>query len=94
MLNDYDENELIQMIGDGCLFKCIDKYEDIIGTSGWKNEHIRHMYIIPEWMGQGIGKYLLQHAEQDYKRRTKKIHINAGVILYARGFLRRMVLLS
>ncbi|HET7580809.1 MAG TPA: GNAT family N-acetyltransferase [Bacillales bacterium] len=85
LLNDYNKAELLQMIEDQCLF-LYEENGQILGTSGWKSENIRHIYVKPGLMGQGLGRKLLIHAETDYKKRTRNDHIYAGVILYAKGF--------
>lgn len=85
LLGDYDENEILWMIDNKNIFVC-EKDGEIIGTAGWKDEYIRHVYIRPDFIGSGIGKRLLAHAEVDYMNRTQKGYIKAGVILYAKGF--------
>ena len=49
-------------------------------------ESIRHVYVKPDLSKQGIGTRLLHHAEDDYRARTQKPFILAGVILYAKTF--------
>ncbi len=85
LLDDCDQQEVLQMIVDQCLFVCKENGQ-ILGTAGWKGENIRHVYVRPDQMGQGIGSSLLAYAEADYRRRTQNRYILGGVILYARGF--------
>lgn len=57
-----------------------------MGTAGWEGENIRHVYVRPDLSKQGIGTSLLSHVESEYRIRTQKPFIRAGVILYARNF--------
>lgn len=85
LLDDYDENEILGMITNHNIFVCEENGE-ILGTAGWKEDFIRHVYVRPDFHGQGIGKKLLAHVELDYLNRTQKNYVKAGVILYAKGF--------
>lgn len=85
LLGDYDENEILWRIENKNIFVC-EKNGEILGTAGWKDESIRHVYIRPDFMGRGIGKRLIAYAETDYKNRTQKNYIILGSILYAKGF--------
>lgn len=85
LLNDYDEDEILWMIDNKCMFVC-EEDGNIVGTSGWKDENIRHVYVKPSFMGRGIGSMLLSHAEADYRERTQKYYVNLGSNIYARKF--------
>src|SRR4051794_17618038 len=73
------------MIADGRMFVCKSSGA-ILGTAGWKNENIRHVYVRPDLSKQGIGTTLLCHVEGNFRTRTQKPFIRAGVSLYARNF--------
>jgi len=85
LLEDLDQNHLQDMIENRKIFVIKDK-EKIIGSAGWEEDSIRHVYVDPEFTRQGIGSRLLQYAEQDYIARSTKNEIYAGVAVYARPF--------
>ena len=85
LLSDYSLDEFRFLTENAQMFVCEDG-ENLLGTAGWRDENIRHVYVLPERSRKGIGKLLLAHAENDYRLRTRKASINAGVILYAKGF--------
>jgi GNAT superfamily N-acetyltransferase len=88
LLADINEADLIQMIEDKSLFVA-EKDQQVVGCSGWSGDSVRHMYVSPELTKQGIGTRLLSVLEEDFKTRTHKSVIKAGVILYARPFYER-----
>lgn|GEM_PF-2057707 len=85
LLDDINELELIEMIEHKSLFVA-EKEKQIVGCGGWLADSVRHMYVSPETTKQGIGTRLLNVLEEDFKTRTHKSVIKAGVILYARPF--------
>ena len=85
LLSDIDESELRDMINNKSLFIAEINHQ-IVGCGGWLGDSVRHMYVSPKITKQGIGSALLKILEKDYKVRTKKSIIKAGVILYARPF--------
>ena len=60
--------------------------DNIVGTAGWHERNIRHAYVGPGAFERGIGTLLTKHAQADYRTGTGHGAIDAGVILYARGF--------
>ncbi len=85
LLDDYNEDEILWMIENKCMFVCV---EDgiIVGTSAWKDEYLRHVYVKPGFMGRGIGSKLISHAEDDYRGRTNKSYTELGANTYAKAF--------
>jgi GNAT superfamily N-acetyltransferase len=88
LLADINEVELIKMIDHKSLFVA-EKEHQVVGCGGWFDDSVRHMYVSPEITKQGIGTILLKVLEEDFKKRTHKLVIKAGVILYARPFYER-----
>ena len=84
LLADLDEGQLRHMIEDKKMFVACE--DSIVGSAGWNDDFIRHVYVDPAHTRQGIGSHLLSHAEQNYRRRTNRNEIQAGVALYAREF--------
>ena len=85
LLADYEVGEFQTMIAQQQLFVAHTD-EELCGTAGWHDNNIRHVYVMPECFGKGIGKLLVAHAEEHYRAVTGHDRIDAGVILYARGF--------
>lgn len=85
LLADYDPDQLLTMIADARLFICRQD-GDLLGTSGWDGDQLRHLYVDPDAFNRGIGSALLAHTVADYQARTRHATISANVIRYARGF--------
>lgn len=85
LLSDVNESELKEMIGNKSFFVAEINHQ-VAGCGGWLGDSVRHMYVSPQMSKKGIGSALLKILERDYKVRTNKPIIKAGVILYARPF--------
>ncbi|MEO1016235.1 MAG: GNAT family N-acetyltransferase [Pseudomonadota bacterium] len=85
LLADYTTAQILNMIADKRLF-CYRLGDRLSGTCGWEEDRLRHLYVDPEFFGHGIGTALLEHTVADFRARTRHRTIQAGVILYARGF--------
>lgn len=85
LIGDIKTSELEEMIGNKSLFVAEENHQ-VVGCGGWFEESVKHMYVSPEKTKEGIGSALLKVLEKDYKNRTNKSVIKAGVILYARPF--------
>jgi GNAT superfamily N-acetyltransferase len=88
LLDDVDPTEVERMIESRSLFVAVDNFR-ILGSGGWLQDSVRHMYVSPDVTRRGIGSALLRALERDYRERTGKDVIEAGVILYARPFYER-----
>ena len=42
--------------------------DTIIGFIAYQKEHINHLYILPEYVGTGIGKSLLDKVKESYQK--------------------------
>jgi GNAT superfamily N-acetyltransferase len=87
LLDDVEPGELREMISDGRLFVArIDG--DVAGLAGWREDRVRHVYVAPAYARRGVGLALLRHAESDFRARTGRSSIKAGVALHAEPFYR------
>jgi GNAT superfamily N-acetyltransferase len=90
LLDDVDEGELREMIGQDQLFVAIATTgtpgRGITGLAGWTGRRLRHVYVDPGHTRQGIGTALLRRVEADFARRTGAREITAGVALHAEPF--------
>ena len=85
LIKDIEPSELEEMIINKSLFVAVEENQ-VAGCGGWFGDLVKHMYVAPEMTQKGIGSLLLKMLEEDYRKRTKKPVIKAGVILYARPF--------
>jgi GNAT superfamily N-acetyltransferase len=51
--------------------------------AGWQGERLRHVYVDPAFLRQGIAGRLLRRVEGDYRERTGADEIRAGAALHA-----------
>jgi GNAT superfamily N-acetyltransferase len=96
LLADVDPAELAAMIDDGRLF--VARLDDdgpggpaigsAVGSAGWQDDQLRHVYVEPGHFRQGIGRALVRRAESDLHARTGLGVIRAGVSLHAEAFYR------
>ncbi len=85
LLEDVDPSELAEMIKAKQLFVA-RRGEEMVGLAGWKDDRVRHVYVEPSSVRDGVGSALLAHVEADYRRRTNSAEIKAGVGFQAQGF--------
>ena len=85
LLNDVDPGELCAMADDRRLFVA-RAGAGVAGCAGWQGERLRHVYVDPAFMRQGIASRLLRRVEGDYRDRTGAGEIRAGVALHALPF--------
>lgn len=60
----------------------------IVGCAGWKGAHLRRAYVDPAETRRGIGSMLVRPVEGDFRERTGRSRIKAGVGLQAETFYR------
>jgi GNAT superfamily N-acetyltransferase len=87
LLNDIDETELVEMISKRQLFVA-RRAGQVVGLAGWKGERLRHVYVDPQHVRQGIASRLVSRVESDFRQRTGANVILAGVALHAEAFYR------
>jgi GNAT superfamily N-acetyltransferase len=58
----------------------------IAGCAGHKADRLRHVYVDPAFLRQGIGSALLHHTEHHFRTVTAHQIIRAGVALHAQPF--------
>lgn len=63
LLDDLEPVELAELIEQGQMFVATAAGGTIIGSAGWDDDVIRHVYVEPSRRGQGIGSALLGRAE-------------------------------
>jgi predicted N-acetyltransferase YhbS len=85
LLSDINESELQEIVSNQSLFVA-EVDGQVIGCGGWLGDSVRHLYVLPQMSKKGVGSALLKVLEKDYRKRTHKSIIKAGVILYARPF--------
>lgn len=79
--------ELAEMIDSRQLFVARSAGQ-VVGVAGWKGERLRHVYVDPKHVRQGIASKLVSQAESDFRERTGANVILAGVALHAEPFSR------
>jgi GNAT superfamily N-acetyltransferase len=85
LLADVDPGELREMVDDRRLFVALVG-ASVAGCAGWQGERLRHLYVDPVFMRQGVAGRLLRRVEDDYRARTGNSVIRAGVALHALPF--------
>jgi ribosomal protein S18 acetylase RimI-like enzyme len=87
LLADVDEAELRSMIEEEQLFVArLD--QQIAGLAGWRDDRLRHVYVWPAYARRGLATALVRQAERDFRARTGRPVIEAGVALHAEPFYR------
>jgi putative acetyltransferase len=87
LLGDVDEGELREMIAARQLFVA-RAGDEVVGLAGWRGGRLRHVYVDPAHTRRGIAGALLARVEADYRSRTGRSQIEAGVALHAEPFYR------
>ncbi|GAA4606979.1 GNAT superfamily N-acetyltransferase [Actinoplanes octamycinicus] len=85
LLRDVSPDELSAMISAGTLFVARAAGQ-VLGCAGWRDDRLRHVYVDPDATRRGIGTALLRHVETDFRARTGRSELAAGVALHAEAF--------
>jgi GNAT superfamily N-acetyltransferase len=85
LLDDVDPGELRDLAAEARLFVALAG-EAVVGCAGWQDDRLRHVYVDPPAMRQGVASRLLVRVEDDYRARTGGGTIRAGVALHALPF--------
>jgi GNAT superfamily N-acetyltransferase len=88
LLDDVDPAEVALMITEQRLFAARREDGTVVGSAGWQQFQLRHVYVEPGYHRQGIGRALVRRAESDFHARTGLGVIEVGVALHAELFYR------
>lgn len=78
-LSHHSDSSIVGDIGSGCVFLCLDEWGDAVGTVTVRGNEILRLFVLPKHQGKGLGRELLNFAEQTVAAEHEEAVIDASL---------------